>query len=103
MDTIMRKLLGLLMLGPISAFAGGFYEFSAPDTPHYVCFDGRRLECSPTGFIWHARRGCFLSRKPCEEYDAHIYGYYPTNKKLIYAYNRCRENYPYRLGEMQTH
>lgn len=85
------------------AWGGGFYEESTRDIPHYVCFDGRALVCTPTGFVWQAKRGCFLSRMACDERHATLYGYYASRQRVVHAYAQCRADYPFRLGEMQTH
>lgn len=74
-----------------------------PSQPRYVCFDGRTVEKTDTGLIWNAKRGCFLSSVPCCKYDANHYGFYENSAKLGTAYARCRHDYPFRLGYMQTH
>lgn len=71
--------------------------------PRYVCFDGRTLDLSETGFVWNAKRGCFISSYPCCTYNATHYAYYPTPQRIGEAYARCRHDYPFHLGEMQTH
>lgn len=80
-----------------------YRKFDPPPRRRFVCFDGRVLTCTPTGFVWQAKRGCFLSRFPCKKYKANIYGVYPTGSRQIHAFQRCREGYPFHLGEMQTH
>ena len=72
-------------------------------SPRYVCFDGRLLNKTSTGNVWEAKRGCFLSRLPCCAYEASHYGFYPQPHQAQHAFAKCREGYPYRLGEMQTH
>lgn len=71
--------------------------------PRYVCFDGRTLKPSSSGFSWYAKRGCFMSRVPCKAYDATHYAY-SVNPGFVYkSFKRCRYGYPFHLGEMQTH
>lgn len=83
--------------------AQGCIEGGKPDQPRYVCFDGRTLEPTETGLVWNAKRGCFVSSLPCCAYNATHYAFYPTPEKIGAAYARCRHDYPFRLGEMQTH
>lgn len=74
-----------------------------PSHPLYVCFDGRTLEKTSGGLIWNAKRGCFLSAIPCCGYNATHYAFNLNPDKLGIAYERCRHDYPFMLGEMQTH
>jgi hypothetical protein len=71
--------------------------------PRYICFDGRTLEMTPRGYLWNGKRGCFLSSVPCCNYNATHYAFYNDPRKIGKAYARCRHDYPFRLGEMQTH
>lgn len=96
-------ILSGLMLIMNFAHAQGCIEGGKPDQPRYVCFDGRTLEPSETGLVWNAKRGCFVSSLPCCAYNATHYAFYPTPEKIGAAYARCRHDYPFRLGEMQTH
>ena len=85
-------------------YAQGCIIGGQPSHPRYVCFDGRSLEASPTGLVWNAKRGCFLSSTPCCSYNAVHYAHYPNNPdKIGAAYSRCRHDYPFELGQMQTH
>lgn len=74
-----------------------------PSNPRYVCFDGRTLEASANGLVWNSKRGCFVSAVPCCNYNATHYAFYANSAKIGSAYARCRHDYPFRLGEMQTH
>lgn len=74
-----------------------------PSQPHYVCFDGRTLALSDVGFVWNAKRGCFISSVPCCAYNATHYAYYANPSQIGASYARCRHDYPFHLGEMQTH
>ncbi|RYV66473.1 hypothetical protein D7251_08930, partial [Legionella pneumophila] len=71
--------------------------------PRYVCFDGRTLDLTETGLVWNAKRGCFISSVPCCNYNATHYAYHPNPAKIGGAYARCRHDYPFTLGQMQTH
>lgn len=93
--------IGLLIAN--LSLAQGCIIGSQPSQPRYVCFDGRTLEPSPTGLVWNAKRGCFISSYPCCTYNATHYAYYPNPKNIGASYARCRHDYPFRLGEMQTH
>ena len=99
----MKNIPILLFLLPIYLHAQGCIVGNPPPRAQYVCFDGRSLECTPTGLIWNAKRGCFMSRLPCCAYQANHYGYYPNHQNLVLAFEQCRLGYPYHLGEMQTH
>lgn len=84
-------------------FAQGCIVGNRPSTARYVCIDGRSLSCNDNGIVWNAKRGCFLSSKPCCAYQADHYGYYAQPAQLYAAYEQCRVDYPFHLGEMQTH
>ncbi len=91
-----------LFITPILHAQGCIYG-DRPSEPHYICFDGRSVEKSALGLIWHAKRGCFLSSVPCCNYEATHYAYYSNPSKIGKAYARCRHDYPFRLGYMQMH
>jgi|GEM_PF-3293289 len=100
----MFKYICALLLIPQFVYALGCLATNQPSgPPHYVCIDGRMLSCLTEGAVWQARRGCFVSQQPCKFFQAEHYGYYPTQKNLIAAQMQCRLDYPYHLGEMQTH
>lgn len=99
----MKIIAFVLLFSSASLFAQGCIVGNPPSHARYVCIDGRSLSCTPTGFVWHAKRGCFMSRLPCCAYQAEHYGYYPQPRRLYAAYEQCRVDYPFRLGEMQTH
>lgn len=84
-------------------YAQGCIQGDRPSQPRYVCFDGRTLDFTDTGFAWNAKRGCFLSSVPCCAYNATHYAFYPNPAKIGAAYARCRHDYPFQLGQMQTH
>ena len=84
-------------------YAQGCIDGHHPSQPHYICFDGRTIEKTDAGLIWNAKRGCFLSSVPCCKYDATHYAFYENSTKIGEAYARCRHDYPFRLGYMQTH
>lgn len=94
-------LIGIFLIN--SVHAQGCIQGDRPSQPRYVCFDGRSLEATETGFVWNAKRGCFISSVPCCAYNATHYAYYPNPAKIGYAYARCRHDYPFQLGQMQTH
>jgi hypothetical protein len=94
-------LCGLLFIDVLHA--QGCIEGPRPSTPHYICVDGRSIEKTTTGYVWNAKRGCFLSSIPCCQYDATHYAFYENPRTIGEAYNRCRHDYPFRLGYMQTH
>lgn len=94
-------ILALLLVN--SMYAQGCIIGGQPSQPHYVCFDGRSIELSATGFVWNAKRGCFLSSVPCCAYEATHYAFYPNTARIGEALARCRHDYPFHLGEMQTH
>lgn len=81
----------------------GIFQINGPRAGRFVCFDGRVLTCTATGYAWQAKRGCFLSRVPCKVYRANLYGVYANGSRQIHGFQRCREGYPFHLGEMQTH
>lgn len=85
------------------AHAQGCIVGGQPSQPRYVCVDGRTLEASDTGLIWNAKRGCFISSVPCCQYQATHYAFYANPARIGEAYARCRHDYPFQLGEMQTH
>lgn len=85
------------------AYSQGCIIGGQPSEPHYVCFDGRTAEKTDTGFVWNAKRGCFVSAIPCCNYNATHYAFYANAKELGTAYARCRHDYPFKLGQMQTH
>lgn len=87
----------------VTLYAQGCIRGDRPSQPHYVCFDGRTLDPTVSGFVWNAKRGCFISSVPCCAYNATHYAYYANSLKIGSAYARCRHDYPFRLGEMQTH
>ena len=74
-----------------------------PSQPRYVCFDGRTLALSDVGLVWNAKRGCFISSEPCCAYNATHYSYYANPSQIGASYARCRHDYPFTLGQMQTH
>lgn len=88
---------------PSLSFSQGCIQGGRYSEPHYVCFDGRTLEPTETGFAWNAKRGCFVSSIPCCGYNATHYAFYPNASKIGAAYARCRHDYPFMLGQMQTH
>lgn len=98
------RVLGLILGVILSSltFAQGCIVGDRASQPRYVCFDGRTLECTPIGMIWNAKRGCFISSVPCCNYNATHYAYYANPAKIGASYARCRHDYPFRLGEMQT-
>jgi hypothetical protein len=83
--------------------AQGCIEGGKISQPRYVCFDGRTIEATETGFVWNAKRGCFISSVPCCNYNAIHYAFYPNPAKIGEGYARCRHDYPFMLGQMQTH
>lgn len=86
------------------AYAQGCVIGEIPSQPRYVCFDGRTLQLAEDGhYRWNAKRGCFVSAVPCCAYKATHYAFYPNPTKIGAAYARCRHDYPFHLGEMQTH
>ncbi|MDI9819737.1 MULTISPECIES: hypothetical protein [unclassified Legionella] len=93
----------LLFSGALFAHQQGCIIGNKPDRPRYVCMDGRSLCQSPNGWIWKAKRGCFMSKMPCCNYEATHYSYSSNPAYVYYSYKQCREGYPYRLGENQTH
>ncbi|WP_237759012.1 hypothetical protein [Legionella birminghamensis] len=104
MDKIRMKTIAiLLVLIPALSMAQGCIIGNPPSKARYVCIDGRSLSCTGKGLVWNAKRGCFLSRLPCCAYEAEHYGYYPNPARMYRAYEQCRVDYPFRLGEMQTH
>lgn len=84
-------------------YAQGCIQGDRPSIPRYVCFDGRTLDPTETGFVWNEKRGCFISSVPCCAYNATHYAYYPNQSQIGSAYARCRHDYPFMLGQMQTH
>ncbi|KTD08574.1 hypothetical protein [Legionella jamestowniensis] len=88
---------------PGFVFAQGCIVGGKPDRPRYVCMDGRSLSQTSSGLLWHAKRGCFMSKIPCCAYDATHYAYSANPSYVYYSYKKCREGYPYHWGEMQTH
>lgn len=97
------SLLLLALIWASGLSAQGCIIGGAPSQPRYVCFDGRTLALSETGYVWNAKRGCFLSSVPCCDYNATHYAFYPNGSKIGEAYARCRHDYPFQLGQMQTH
>ena len=93
----------LLLAFASDIFAQGCIIGSKPSRPRYVCFDGRTLHPSRTGFVWEAKRGCFMSKVPCCAYDATHFSYYENPQSVYHSFKRCRYKYPFHLGEMQTH
>jgi hypothetical protein len=79
-------------------YAQGCIQGDKPSQAHYVCFDGRTMEETSVGWVWNAKRGCFLSTMPCCKYDATHYAYYANPAKIGGAYARCRHDYPFTLG-----
>lgn len=94
-------LVGLLLSQWV--FAQGCIQGGHYSQPHYICFDGRTLEPTESGLVWNAKRGCFVSSIPCCNYNATHYAFYPNSTKIGEAYARCRHDYPFMLGQMQTH
>ena len=100
----MNKYLCLLIcLLPGLIFAQGCIIGKRYERPRYVCFDGRTISPSGIGYIWNAKRGCFMSRVPCCAYDATHYSYSENPQYVYHSFKRCRYQYPFHLGEMQTH
>lgn len=102
----MKKILILLLglhIGQLLAQPGCAIRIKRPGPAHYICYDGRMLRTTNTGYYWNAKRGCFKSREPCCYYQASFYGYYRNPYRMDLAMDECRENYPYHWGEMQTH
>lgn len=93
----------LLFFLPGLLFAQGCIIGDKTERPRYVCFDGRTLSPSGTGFTWHAKRGCFMSRLPCCAYDATHYSFSNDPQYVYHSFKRCRYQYPFLLGQMQTH
>ncbi|WP_058492795.1 hypothetical protein [Legionella worsleiensis] len=98
---IIIMLTGLILAN--LTHAQGCIQGGKPSQPRYVCFDGRTLEASDTGLVWNVKRGCFISSVPCCSYNATHYAFYPNPAKIGAAYARCRHDYPFQLGQMQTH
>lgn len=94
-------LFSVLLSGIINA--QGCIDGNHPSQPRYICFDGRTIEKTDAGFVWNAKRGCFLSSVPCCKYNATHYAFYKNPAKIGEAYARCRHDYPFRLGYMQVH
>lgn len=95
--------LGLVFFFSQSLNAQGCIVGGQASSPHYICFDGRTMEKGDFGMVWNAKRGCFLSSMPCCKYNATHYAFYVTPTQIGKAYARCRHDYPFRLGDMQTH
>lgn len=93
----------VLVLLPTTLFAQGCITGKVSEKPSYVCVDGRSLSQTGGGLVWQAKRGCFMSRIPCCNYDATHYSYSANPGYVFSSYNRCRQGYPFHLGEMQTH
>ncbi|ARG98823.1 hypothetical protein B6N58_03025 [Legionella micdadei] len=93
----------LFIFLPGLLFAQGCIIGNKPDRPRYVCFDGRTLATSQSGFVWNAKRGCFMSSIPCCAYNATHYSYSENPQYVYHSFKRCRYQYPFQLGEMQTH
>jgi len=100
MKTIIA-LIGLIISSEI--YSQGCIQGGRPSQPHYVCFDGKTLELSELGYVWNAKRGCFISSVPCCAYNATHYAFYANPSQIGASYARCRHDYPFRLGQMQTH
>lgn len=102
----MKPIIGLVALSILCTMVFAGDMGSRPPAPirgSYICFDGKLLHHYYTGYAWRAKRGCFVSRKPCKFYRAGFYGYYPEGRHLMQGFAQCREDYPFKLGEMQTH
>ncbi|MFV0822011.1 hypothetical protein [Legionella micdadei] len=100
----MNKIVYILFIFlPGLLFAQGCIIGNKPDRPRYVCFDGRTLATSQSGFVWNAKRGCFMSSIPCCAYNATHYSYSENPQYVYHSFKRCRYQYPFQLGEMQTH
>lgn len=97
---VVALLMGLYC---ITGYSQGCIEGGHASQPHYVCFDGRTIEKSDVGLVWNAKRGCFISSVPCCKYNATHYAYYANPGLVGVAYNRCRHDYPFRLGDVQIH
>ena len=67
-------LLGLLVMANF-VHAQGCIVGNTPSQPRYICYDGRTLELTPRGYVWNAKRGCFISSIPCCEYNATHYAF----------------------------
>ncbi len=99
-----KGLIFITLMLASTAYSQGCIVGGRASQPSYVCFDGRTIEFSETGLVWNAKRGCFVSSVPCCNYEATHYAFYPPNSpKIGSALARCRHDYPFRLGEMQTH
>ena len=75
-----RIILDGMILAQV-AHTQGCIQGGQPSQPRYVCFDGRTLEATETGFVWNAKRGCFISSVPCCAYNALHYAFYPNPAK----------------------
>lgn len=93
----------IFLLGCTIAYSQGCVQGIIPKNLQFVCYDGRSLTAEDGQLIWYARRGCFPSTIPCCAYHANHYGRYLNRTGLEEALARCRHNYPFHLGEMQTH
>ncbi|KTD16738.1 hypothetical protein [Legionella jordanis] len=98
-----KTLSFVLLLMPPLICAQGCIIGGKPDTPRYVCVDGRSLCQSPSGLIWQAKRGCFMSKIPCCAYEATHYAFSSNPARVYYQYKKCKEGYAFHWGEMQTH
>lgn len=98
-----KSLCFLIFLLPTFLYAQGCLVGNQPKRQQYVCFDGRSLGPSAVGYVWQAKRGCFLSKVPCCAYEATHYTFSRDPGYLYKSYQRCRLDYPFHLGEMQTH
>jgi len=100
---VRTKIILLALVMTNITYAQGCIQGGRYSQPRYVCFDGRTLDKTVTGFEWNTKRGCFVSSVPCCAYNATHYAFYPQPAKIGKAYARCRHDYPFRLGQMQTH
>lgn len=78
---------------------GAIIRVTTTRYPGYVCYGGRILTSSGTGFAWEAQRSCFISRKPCASFQASHYGTYFNPRHLRLAYAHCRKGQPFRWGD----
>lgn len=100
-----QSLLSIMLLATqaTAGTMGSPVQVAVAPAGQYVCYDGRMLNMTSTGWLWKAKRGCFISKFPCCKYEALQYGVYRDRHSLDFAFEQCREGYPFHWGEMQTH
>jgi hypothetical protein len=95
-------LFALLILIQDQLYAHGqIISVTTTRYPSHVCYGGRTLTGTSVGFVWEANRSCFISHKPCANYQANHYGTYFNPQHLRFAYAHCRSAQPFRWGEQQ--